>query len=399
MAIYHLNVRGISPARGSSAVRSAAYQSGERLRDAKTGELCDYARKERLSAIGIELPDGAPAWAADRQRLWDEATRAHRGGNGLVARRIVVALPRELDPDLAEAAVRELAAEFVRNGRAVDWAIHELGGDNPHAHLLITALPIGPDGFEQPKTQKSRKMYLCRNADGDECELDAASFKRRKADGWAKLYRYRVEGDEVRLTKGEAEARGLTNGDRASKSPVARMVRLDGEGSLDAERANLVALRKSWAEVANARLAEQAARDHTDPVTIDHRSNAERGIDAAPTVHEGYAVTAMERRAAEEARQGRQEAAGTRHGDEGAPEATQAVGEAQSAPDAAVAPVTDRRAENVAIRARNSRTMSLHEEPKAHCARLAEETDRDRDIDDRHTVLYDCVVALGEGVS
>ena len=97
MAIYHLNARGIAPARGSSAVASAAYQSGETLRDEVTGELKRYARAERIADTGIVLPEGAPAW--DRQSLWNEARRAYGGGNELVAKRFEFALPRELDLD------------------------------------------------------------------------------------------------------------------------------------------------------------------------------------------------------------------------------------------------------------------------------------------------------------
>ena len=60
MAIYHLNARGIAPARGSSAVASAAYQSGETLRDEATGELKRYARAERIADTGIVLPKVRP---------------------------------------------------------------------------------------------------------------------------------------------------------------------------------------------------------------------------------------------------------------------------------------------------------------------------------------------------
>lgn len=296
MAIYHLNVRGVSPSRGSSAVKSAAYQSAERLRDARTGELCDYSRKERVDATGIELPEGAPAWAADRQSLWDQATAAWAGGRELVARRVVVALPRELDADLAEAAVRDLARSMADSGHAADWAIHGLGGGNPHAHVLASALALGPEGFRRPEAPKAVKHYLCRDASGREREVPAPEWKAAKAEGWAKVFRYRVGDGEERLTQAEAAARGLGNDDRASKSPVARCRRPDGTSAREAERSELVALRARWADVANARLAEQAARDGTRAARIDHRSNADRGLDEAPTVHEGPAVTAMERR-------------------------------------------------------------------------------------------------------
>ena len=50
MAIYHLNARGCSPSTGAGAVRKAAYQSGQALVEERSGQLCDYARKERVAA-------------------------------------------------------------------------------------------------------------------------------------------------------------------------------------------------------------------------------------------------------------------------------------------------------------------------------------------------------------
>lgn len=286
MAIYHLNVRGIAPSRGSSAVASASYQSGQTLTDELTGERCDYARKERVVDAGIELPDGAPEWASDRQRLWNEATRAHGGGTELVARRWEFALPRELSPEERRECVIDFCAERTAKGRACDWAIHDDGGGNPHAHVLESALGVGPDGFERPASPKSEKCYLCRNASGEERVVPSSEWKSVKGE-WAKVFRYEVCGDEVRLTKAEAKARGLTNQDRASTSPVATMQRVGGGNSLEDAKAELRAARKSWADIANRHLAEHARRTRTQAVTIDHRSFKDRGIEYVPTVHEG----------------------------------------------------------------------------------------------------------------
>lgn len=286
MAIYHLNVRGVAPSRGSSAVASASYQSGQTLVDERTGERCDYARKERVVGCGIEPPDGAPAWAADRQRLWNEATRAHGGGTELVARRWEFALPRELSPEERRQCVMDFCAARTAKGHVCDWAIHDDGDGNPHAHVLETALPLGSDGFERPAAPRSEKCYLCRNERGEERVIPSSEWKTAKGE-WAKVFRYEVGGDEVRLTKAEAEARGLTNQDRVSKSPVATMQRVGGGNSLEDAKAELRVARKAWADIANRRLAEHAARTNTEAVTIDHRSFKERGIEYVPTVHEG----------------------------------------------------------------------------------------------------------------
>ena len=56
-------------------------------------------------------------------------------------------------------------------------------------------------------------------------------------------------------------------------------------------REQLVAWRAAWADVSN-RYLERAGREER----IDHRSNAARGIDEIPTIHEGVAAQALERK-------------------------------------------------------------------------------------------------------
>lgn len=284
MAIYHLNARGIAPARGSSAVASAAYQSGETLRDEATGELKRYARAERIADTGIVLPEGAPAW--DRQSLWNEARRAYGGGNELVAKRFEFALPRELDLDEQRSCVADFCALF--KDRACDWAIHDSGDGNPHAHVLVSALKLGAEGFERPRVQKSTKVYLCRRPDGSDVMVAAKDWKAAKAEGIEKVYNFR---DGERRTMSQAAAQGLTKDDRKTKTPVAVTAKMDGAKAFDAEKAELKRVRASWAGIANKRLAEHAAKHNEVAVTIDHRSFEDRKIEYVPTVHEGQRPT------------------------------------------------------------------------------------------------------------
>lgn len=294
MAIYHLNVRGVSRARGSSAVRAAAYQSGDSLLDERTGERCDYARKERVVASGIELPDGAPPALSDRSTLWNAMERCVEG-TALSARRIELALPRELDAGEREGAVRAMAATFTAQGRAVDWAIHDAGDGNPHAHMLVTGLPLSmgwdaerpESAFSRPKKKRTEKHYLLRNAAGEERLAPSSEWKRAKADGWEKVFRYDVGGAEERLTQSQARERGLANDDRVSKQPVSSNMRVGGGNNLDEAKGELRGIRADWARVANAALAAHAERTGTEAVSIDHRSNEERGIETVPTLHLG----------------------------------------------------------------------------------------------------------------
>ena len=57
------------------------------------------------------------------------------------------------------------------------------------------------------------------------------------------------------------------------------------------DKGNALLWRKAWADISNAYLERAGSRSR-----IDHRSNAERGIDELPTVHMGVAACQMEKK-------------------------------------------------------------------------------------------------------
>lgn len=286
MAIYHLNARGCSPSTGAGAVRKAAYQSGQALVEERSGELCDYARKERVTAEGLALPAAVPT--VDRGALWNEAERVWAnagGGKELVAKRYEFALPIELDERGRRECVRDFCALFPT--RACDWAIHDDGrGGNPHAHVLVSALDLGAEGFiPRTRSDKGQSWYLCENDGGERIVVPATDWAAAKAAGWQKLYNFK---DGKRRTMRKAKAEGLGTKDRVSKSPV-KMHRRDGQSAREVEKEQLVEVRAAWANIANRHLAEHAAATGAAAQSIDHRSNKDRGMDEQPTVHEGGA--------------------------------------------------------------------------------------------------------------
>lgn len=157
MAIFHLTAKVVSRGKGQSAIAAAAYRSGERLRDEQADEQKFYrARAERIEFTAIMAPSAAPAWANERNALWNHAERAENRKDAQLAREIEVALPHELTPSQRVGLVKDFAREqFVRRGYAVDIAIHapETTSDtrNHHAHLLITMRALDGDGFAAKK--------------------------------------------------------------------------------------------------------------------------------------------------------------------------------------------------------------------------------------------------------
>ena len=246
----------------------------------------DYTRKQGLVWQQVFLPDMAPAEWADREILWNAVEDAEKTKDSRLAREFVAALPVELDRDRWIDLLTEfIQTNFVAEGMCADVCIHDTDGHNPHAHIMLTVRPLTRDGKWQNKTEKE---YLCVR-DGEERGFTAAEFKAAQADGWEKQYQYKAGKKKVYMPPSTDEAQGL---ERASKYPKStkygRQNPISARWNSDDQ---LVLWRTAWAEVVN-RCLEQSGRDER----VDHRNHAERGLDEQPTIHEGVAARAMEKK-------------------------------------------------------------------------------------------------------
>lgn len=233
MASTTCSIKPVKRSAGRSATAAAAYRAGAEIVDQRTGEVHDYTRKGGVVSAEIVAPDHAPAWAHDREALWNAAELAENRTNSQVAREFLIGLPSELDADQRQQLAREFAQSLVdRYGFAVDVAIHQPDKDgdqrNHHAHILATTRRMGPDGL----TEKTR-------------ELD----------------------DRTRIK--------LANGE---KGPAWGAV-------------ETVWVRHQFEHLTNSAL-ERAGLDER----IDMRSYKDQGLELEPTQHMGPAATAMERR-------------------------------------------------------------------------------------------------------
>lgn len=233
------------------------------------------------------LPPNAPAAWNDRETLWNAVEASETQKDSRLAREFNAALPVELDlQDWKEILTRFVQTQFVNEGMCADIAIHNPGdGHNPHAHIMLTVRPLKEDGEWASKTEKE---YLCVR-DGEERGFTAVEFKEAKLQGWEKQYPYFVGNKKVYLTAPEGEDRHLK---RASKYPKCTKF---GRQNPIAEKWNsenfLQSCRVAWANIVNQHLEHNFL-----DVRIDHRSNAERGMDEKPTIHEGVIARALERK-------------------------------------------------------------------------------------------------------
>ena len=174
--------------------------------------------------------------------MWNAVEKIEKAKNSQLAREIEIALPIELSAGQNIPLVREYVnRHFVVAGMCADFAIHDTGGGNPHAHIMLTMRP-----FAEDKTwgAKQKKEYI----------LDPQGNKIYDS----KKRQYKCKSipatDWNEQTKAEEWEQG-------------------------------------WAEICN-RFLEQ--NDHAE--RIDHRSYERQGIDQIPTVHLGVAAFQMERR-------------------------------------------------------------------------------------------------------
>jgi hypothetical protein len=286
MAIYHLEAKVVSRGAGRSAMAASAYLSCSRLYNDYDGIQHDYTKKQGLVWQEVFLPAMAPPEWKDRELLWNAVEEVETAKDSRLAREFVVALPIELNREEQITLLQEFIREqFVSDGMCADAAIHDTDGHNPHAHILLTVRPLDERGKWQYKTEKE---YLCMK-NGEERGFTAAEFKAAQTDGWEKQYQYKVGKKKVYMTPSAAEVQGLVRADKHPKST--RYGRQNPISERWNSEEQLTAWRAAWADVSN-RCLERAGREER----IDHRSNATRGLDEIPTIHEGVTAQALERK-------------------------------------------------------------------------------------------------------
>ena len=97
MPCSYYNICILKRADGSSAVASAAYQSGERLFEERTNHQVSYENKEGVLYTEILLPENAPEKFHDRNTLWNSVEQTEKQYNSQLARKIIAALPEAMD--------------------------------------------------------------------------------------------------------------------------------------------------------------------------------------------------------------------------------------------------------------------------------------------------------------
>lgn len=161
MAIYSLRMSVISRSKGRSATAAAAYRSGEKIYDERTGETYDYTRKPGIYSGEILAPKNAPVWVHNRSQLWNEVERVEVRKDAQLAREVTIALPIELNPSQRQELTREyLQDQFVDQGMVADVNYHDFETNNPHAHVMLTLRHLDEDGFGKKNRNWNKRQRL-----------------------------------------------------------------------------------------------------------------------------------------------------------------------------------------------------------------------------------------------
>ena len=145
VAIFHCETKPVQRSSGRSAVASAAYRTGTKMKDERTGKTHNYSKKQGVVKSDCFLFQNGKRVNLNRLELWNTAERVEKRADSRTARDYIINLPYELTQeqraDLAEQIAEHIAQKF---NVAVDYAIHlpdvDKGGDdrNHHVHILTT---------------------------------------------------------------------------------------------------------------------------------------------------------------------------------------------------------------------------------------------------------------------
>ena len=227
MAIYHLHVKVIGRKSGASAVASAAYRSGLRLRDERLNRSHDFSAKRGVVHSEVMLPENAPEAWSDRERLWNDVEAFEVRKDAQLAREVEFALPREITQAQGIELARDFAqAEFVGSGMVADlnvhWDIAEHGLAKPHAHVMLTMRAVDENGFG-PKVRDWNRTEM------------VAHWRER----WAELVNERLAELDIdaRIDHRSLEAQGIALEPQTQIGASA--LRIEGEGIETADRAEM----------------------------------------------------------------------------------------------------------------------------------------------------------------
>lgn len=204
MAIYHLNVRRVSKAKGQSAIAKSNYIN----RDDKYSSRFDDLRFLQSGNM--------PNFAQNNPSLFWESADIYERSNARVCTEIEFALPRELNLEQQQILVNEFIKQTIDNDKhklPYSFAIHnDHENNNPHCHLIFSERH--QDGIDRTPEQFFKRANSKALEQGGAMKskyANAREFVQDVRTTWRKLANQHLEkhGIDSRIDERTLKAQGI----------------------------------------------------------------------------------------------------------------------------------------------------------------------------------------------
>ena len=196
MAIYHLNVKTGSKAKGQSGKAKSDYISRE-----------GRYSKDQKELVHVESGN-MPTWAEDSPGKYWETADTYERANGIIFREVEFALPVELDQPGQIELSRKFAQELTQTKKGTlpyTLALHKGKGKNPHCHLVMSER-INDGHARTPETWFRRAANKGKDPATGGAKKAVIGERRKKwleqaRESWAKLANKALElvGNSARI--------------------------------------------------------------------------------------------------------------------------------------------------------------------------------------------------------
>lgn len=197
MAINQMNMSAGSRSKGCIALTRSKYNARE-------------AQWEKRNDLGLHEEGNLPSWAKSASDYWAAADEYERA-NGCLYREQWGAIPRELSVEAQKALAREQALAVCGNRLPYQLDVHDLGGKNPHFHLMHSER--GLDGHDRTPDRwfrRANKQHPERGGAAKDATLKTKARLYEERENWVARCNQALErnGLEERVVMGKERVQG-----------------------------------------------------------------------------------------------------------------------------------------------------------------------------------------------
>jgi len=186
-----------------SVLKSAAYNLCGTIPDRLTDQTFDFSRKraEHYGHFHLLPPSIQDTpYLADPGQFWAAAEGMERQANGQVARQLLLSIPRGIPRALHADYVSHVLRPYIEAGMAAHVDLHDPGardgGEQAHAHVMLTMRQMNPDGtFSKKKERSWNALFRAGNGRVQRARIEARGNQYLLEHGYNIRIRVRSNAD------------------------------------------------------------------------------------------------------------------------------------------------------------------------------------------------------------